>query len=106
MAHGAAKDAVAERVRDVAVCYSAEAYDLGAVCASAGLAAHAAHSSTGQAELVGSLGGTCGAGGAGGTAGPSFFHLALGGAHVTHSVGKDAVVERARYVLAIRTRWW
>ena len=52
MAHGAAKDAVAERVRDVAVCYSAEAYDLGAVCASAGLAAHAAHSSTGQAELV------------------------------------------------------
>ena len=52
MAHGAGKGAVAERVRYAAVCSSAEACDLSAVWAGAGPAAHAAHSSTGQAELV------------------------------------------------------
>ena len=52
MAHGAAKDAVAERVRDVAVCYSAEACDLGSVRAGVGPAAQAAYRSKGQTELV------------------------------------------------------
>ena len=62
----ARKGAVAERVRFVAVCYSADACDLVGVQAGAGPADQAAHSSTGQAEIVGSLGGT------GGATGPSF----------------------------------
>ena len=95
-----------ERVRFVAVCYSAEACDLVGVRAEAGPADQAAHSSTGQVAIVGSLGGIGGAGAARGTAGPSIFHLELGGARVTHSVRKDAVIERAQDALALRTRWW
>ena len=72
MTHGAWKGAVAERVRFVAVCYSAEACDLVGVHTGPGSAHQAANSSTGQAELVGSLDGTGGAGDAGGKTGPSF----------------------------------
>ena len=56
------KDAVAERVRFVAVCYSAEACDLVGFRAWAGPADRAAHRSIGQAELVCSLAGNGGAG--------------------------------------------
>ena len=50
--HGARKGAVAEKVRFVAVCYSAAACDLVGVRARAGPADQAAHSSTGHAEHV------------------------------------------------------
>ena len=68
---GARKGVVAERVRFVAVCYSAEACDLVGVRAEAGPADRAAHRSIGQAELVCSLAGNGGAGAARGKTGPS-----------------------------------
>ena len=75
MTHAARNGTFAEKVRFVAVYYSAEACDLLGVRNGAGSADQDAHSSTGQAAIVGSLGGT-GAAGAAGAAGEntgSFF---------------------------------
>jgi hypothetical protein len=66
------KGAVVERVRFVAVCYSAEACDLVGVRTGTGSDHQAENCSTRQAELVGSLDGTGGAGDAEGKTGPSF----------------------------------